>query len=301
MSEGSGARAPSDPPSIFLYGAGRTGLAVALRAHRRGVEVEGIWSRRPLEPARDDLARELELSVGYPPPAPEADLWLLAVPDDAIGDLATRLAAEAERGSRPRAAAHCAGARPAAALAPLAGLGVAVGSWHPAMTFGGAPDDADALAGAVVALEGEEPAREILASFTRALGATPVVVAEERKPLYHAALVLASNGRVALTAAAERMLAEAGIGTAEARSLLRPLVERTEQNLAGHDPLDALTGPVARGDAHTVRLQLEALDEAPSLAALYRALGRTALELVPASRRGPGHRAVARILEEVEC
>jgi predicted short-subunit dehydrogenase-like oxidoreductase (DUF2520 family) len=166
------------------------------------------------------------------------------------------------------------------------------------MTFRGAAGDAEALSGAVVAIEGEPRARELLERLADRLGVARVAVAAAEKARYHTALVLASNGRMALDAAAVRLLHEAGLDEAQALALLRPLTARTEENLRSATPAHALTGPVARGDARTVRSQLDALAGRPRLLALYRALGMFLLDLVPAAVRGPGHGEVARLLGE---
>jgi predicted short-subunit dehydrogenase-like oxidoreductase (DUF2520 family) len=164
------------------------------------------------------------------------------------------------------------------------------------MTFRGAAGDADALARAVVAIEGEPRAVALLERQADRLGVARVAVAAGDKPRYHTALVLASNGRMALDAAAVRLLQETGLDEAQALDLLRPLTARTEENLRAATPAHAHTGPVARGDARTVRSQLDALADRPPLLALYRALGTFLLDLVPARVRGPGHREVARLL-----
>ena len=281
-------------PSLQVYGTGRVGLAILELARARGVPLTGAWNPRALRPERRTLAPGIPIAVSAEPSAVAADLWLIAVPDDVIADVAERLSRAP--GPRPAAVAHCAGAIPAALLAPLAAQGVACGSFHPAMTFRGAPGDAEALAGAVVAIEGDPGAVELLERLADRLGVGRVAVAAAEKPRYHTALVLASNGRMALDAAAVRLLQEAGLEEAEALALLRPLTARTEANLRAATPAHALTGPVARGDARTVRSQLDALADRPRLLALYRALGTFLLDLVPERVRGDGHREVARLL-----
>ena len=281
-------------PAIHVYGAGRVGLAILNLAHARGIPLTGAWNPRELRPERRALLPEIPLTVSPEPPAVTADLWLIAVPDDAIAEVAERLARAP--GPRPEVAAHCAGAIPGSLLEALAVQGVASGSFHPAMTFRGTAGDADALAGAVVAIEGEPRAVALLERLADRLGLARVAVAAENKARYHTALVLASNGRMALDAAAVRLLQEAGLDEADALELLRPLTARTEENLRAATPAHAHTGPVARGDARTVRSQLDALADRPRLLALYRALGTFLLDLVPAEVRGPGHREVARLL-----
>lgn len=293
--------------TLQIYGAGRTGLAVARLAAARGVAVTGVWNRSVLPAARAALARGLPLVVGGAPPPAAADVWLVSVSDDAIGEVAEGLAAglaqvaspggAGEGGAlRPRAVAHCAGARPTADLAPLQRAGIPCGTWHPAMTFRGADSDASALGGARAAIEGDDAARPALEALSEALGVAWHALAAPAKPRYHSALVLASNGRVALDACARRLLADAGLDRETARAVLAPLVARTEENLREADPALALTGPVARGDVETVRGTLAALSDRPEIARLYRALAGAALALVPQESRGEGHRAVAALI-----
>ena len=287
-------------PSLQIYGAGRVGLAIANLARDRGLPVAGLWNPRPLRPERARLAEGFVLVVDPPPRPAEADIWLIAVPDDAIAATGERLAASLANGDgpRPHCAEHCAGAHAADVLTPLSRIGVPCGSWHPAMTFRGAPDDAEALSRAVIAVEGESGAVQLLTSLTDALGLARIAVAADRKADYHAALVLAANGRVALDAAAARLLREAGLDEETARSVLGPLVERVEENLRSAFPQEALTGPVARGDVGTVRRQIAALADRPELLRLYRSMGEVIMEAVPVGLRGPGHHEVMQMMRE---
>ena len=86
------------------------------------------------------------------------------------------------------------------------------------------------------------------------------------------------------------MARRAGVPPAEAGALYLPLMQGTVANLA-LGPAAALTGPVRRGDAATVRRHLAAL--APDDRALYRALGLVALGL--AREAGLGEAAAAEV------
>ncbi len=289
-------------PALAVYGAGRTGLAVARLAAARGVPLTVVWNRSPLEGARAELAAGLPLETGGAPPAVSAGVWIVAVSDDAVAGVAAALARGlAAGGARPGAAAHCAGGRPVADLAPLRAAGVPCAAWHPAMTFRGASSDAAALAGACAAIEGDAAACAALAALSDALGVTHHTVAASDRPRYHSALVLASNGRVTLEACARRLLADAGLDEATTRRVLAPLVARTEENLRASDPAAALTGPVARGDVETVRATLASLHDRPEIERLYRALAGAALTLVSPEARGEGHRAIAALIGEEDA
>ena len=81
---------------------------------------------------------------------------------------------------------------------------------------------------------------------------------------------MASNFLITLEESAAQLLAAAGVKSP--REVLAPLVLRSAANWADAG-VDALTGPIARGDRATVGLHLSALAErAPELAPLYEAL-----------------------------
>jgi len=128
-------------------------------------------------------------------------------------------------------------------------------------------------------------------ALARDLGLRPFHIPSKAKAIYHVSAVFASNYFVVVEAVAQRLLRHAGLSDAEAWLALRPLVEGTLENLRRQEPMTALTGPVARGDAATVRRHLEALTHDDAV--LYRALGRAALEL--AQKRGMDEATAARV------
>ena len=143
---------------------------------------------------------------------------------------------------------HLSGATALDALAPARERGAEAFSLHPLQTI---PDgDAD-LTGAPCAVSGSSAAALRLAErLAERLGMRPFEVPEERRAAYHAAASIASNLLVALEESAAELLDR--IGIEDARELLAPLVLRTAANWAERGP-EALTGPIARGDAATVR------------------------------------------------
>ena len=173
----------------------------------------------------------------------------------------------------PSLVGHVSGAGTLAALEPAFAAGATTFSLHPLQTF---PDGATAIEGTPAAVAGSD---EAAAAFARALGERlgmrPFDVPEEQRAAYHAAACMASNFLVALQEASAELLARAGGGgldVQDARELLAPLVLRTAANWAERGP-EALTGPIARGDAETVERHRAALTElSPELLAAYDAL-----------------------------
>ena len=224
---------------VAIVGAGRLGTALAAALRGAGVAVDGPLARDARGPAS----------------SPEA--VLLCVPDAAI--------AAAAAGVPPGpAVGHCSGALGLDVLGRREGF-----SLHPLMTVTTGADPG-VFAGAAAALDASSPATLALAqALARTLGMTPVRIAGEDRPAYHAAASIASNFLVALEAAAEELGATAGLERAQ----LVPLVRATVENWAALGPARALTGPVARGDVGTVERQRDALRErTPELLELFDAL-----------------------------
>jgi predicted short-subunit dehydrogenase-like oxidoreductase (DUF2520 family) len=98
---------------------------------------------------------------------------------------------------------------------------------------------------------------------------------------------------VALLSIAERLMDDAGIPAEDAQPALAALAAGAIENVAARGPVEALTGPVARGDAATVERHLARLSGAER--DVYCLLGREALKL--ASMRGLSPAAAARLRE----
>lgn len=119
----------------------------------------------------------------------------------------------------------------------------------------------------------------------RLLDGRAVHIADEKKTLYHAAAVMASNYLAAVEDMAVQLLLDAGFDETSAIQTLDPLARGTLENVIELGTTDALTGPIVRGDVETLRTHLEALAELPAdRLRLYRELGRHTLTI--ASRRG---------------
>ena len=262
------------------------GLGLALAGAGYAVELHGR--------TRKAVPRPLALTVGpgdAPPPwIARAAVVILAVRDDAIRPLAGALAAAGAIESR-QVVLHLSGVHGQEALGPLVGSRAALGSLHPLQTISEPERAAERLKGAWAAVEGMPRAVEAAEQLAQDVGLRPFRIASQAKPMYHAGAVFASNYFVVVEAVAQRLLRHAGLTDAEAWQALRPLVEGTLENLGRVGPLGALTGPVARGDEATVRRHVEALTQDD--AALYRVLGRAALEL--AQKRGMDEATAARI------
>jgi predicted short-subunit dehydrogenase-like oxidoreductase (DUF2520 family) len=112
------------------------------------------------------------------------------------------------------------------------------------------------------------------------IGARVFEIEPSAKTLYHAAGVIVCNYLTALLDTGARCYEKAGIARGDAMRMMQPLVRETLDNVFALGPARALTGPIARGDIDVVGRQVEAVEKAdPRIAAVYRELGKVAVEL----------------------
>lgn len=278
------------PRTIGLIGPGRAGVGLALALAQAGYSVR-LHGRK-----KKSLPSPLTLTVSdgaTPPPwIGETDVVILAVRDDAITPLATSLGKARAVGER-HVVLHLSGAQGQEALGPLVSSRAALGSFHPLQTIVEPELAPSRLKGAWAAVEGMTRAVETGEQLALDLGMRPFRIATKAKAIYHAGAVFASNYLVVVEAVAQRLLRHAGMSDADAWAALRPLVEGTLENLSRHEPREALTGPVVRGDTATIIRHLESL--AIDDAKLYRALGRAALEL--AQKQGMDEKTAEKVAD----
>ena len=279
----------------LLADAGLTPIAVAGRtadhAHRaaafiaRTAPAEGGHSEAPA--VKPVLIRDVPAL---------ADHILIAVADDAIEAVAEELAAG---GMRAGVALHTSGAHGPQSLSALAAQGVSCGVVHPLQTVADPERGVQALRGASFGIGGDGPAIEWAGRLVAAADGTPLRIREKGFASYHAGAVMAGNAVIAAIDAAVTLLSAAGIDRRAALQALRPLCLTSAQNAFEIGPEAALTGPVQRGDAETIRAHVAALAGCPRpVAELYRASARALLDI--AQRRGlsvTSARAVERAIE----
>ena len=263
---------------ITVVGVGRLGTALAGALAAAGYTDVTLAARDPARAV--EIASTLEVHTRPVPDAVErAALIFLAVPDGAIEDVARGGAWRTGQG-----VVHTSGARGLDALAGATARDVVSGCLHPLQTFPatGTPSVPAAAAlfeGIVCGVEAPSPLDGLLVALVDDLGARTVRLEGVDRTLYHAAAVLVSNDLVALVAAAERTWAGAGLEADEARAALAPLLRAATANATSLPAAEALTGPIARGDAATGARHVAALAGEPGLLEVYQALGRELLRL----------------------
>jgi predicted short-subunit dehydrogenase-like oxidoreductase (DUF2520 family) len=262
--------------TVGVIGAGRVGAVVGAALNAAGHRV--VAAAAVSAASRDRAARLLPGAAILP--ADEVaraagDLLLLSVPDDALHGVVAGLATTGAL--RPgQIVAHTSGAHGLAVLGDVEGMAL-----HPAMTFTGADADVGRLPGIAWGVTTRD--RAFATRLVADLGGIPEWIAEDSRPLYHAALAHGANHLVTLVNEAADLLRAAGVEDPE--RVLGPLLRAALDNALRLGDA-ALTGPVSRGDAGTVAKHLDRLpaDAVGTYLALAR---RTAGRAVAAGRLRP--------------
>jgi predicted short-subunit dehydrogenase-like oxidoreductase (DUF2520 family) len=262
---------------IAVVGAGRVGTALAILLRDAGHRIVAVAGGSgtpdraarylPGVPVRDAAAA-----------ARDAGVVLIGTPDAQIGPACEAMSRAGALGEG-QTVAHLSGATGLDALAAARSAGAETLCVHPLQTCPDVESGLRRIPGSVFAITAaSDDACTLGEQLARDAGGTPFRLADDAKPIYHAAAVFASNYLIAITALAEEL--ERSADVPDPLGALMPLQRATLDNVAMLGPGSALTGPALRGDAGTVERNLAALAKhAPHAIASYVALADLTLDL----------------------
>lgn len=269
--------------TMAVVGAGRVGSALAVLLSRAGCKIVGV-SSRTLE-----SAVKLAQQVGAPAATvaaaiSAAELVLITTPDRCIESVVNQAAANGA--FKPgQIVLHTCGSQSANVLRAAKHSGAFTGCMHPLQTFADTEIAIANLPGSFFALSGDAPAIAIAQQIVTELKGQSCIIADEQRPLYHAAACVASNYAVALIHCATQICARIGLTEGQAIKSLLPLIAGTLRNVQAVGTIKALTGPISRGDGITVANHLAAMKDADAASVrLYTALGKYTLNIAEQAR-----------------
>ena len=275
-----------------IIGCGRVGVNLAAYLTKAGFEPAGFFSRSTgsSKAAQAAAGGRGEIFPGAADACRKADAVFISTPDNTIETVCSDMAAQNAFSDRITVF-HLSGALSSEILRPAAQSGAQTGSIHPLQSFAPYEDRPDEKAeaspfhGINVSVEGTGRAVETGKEIVEALGAKHFEIPTEMKTLYHAAAVVASNYLVTLEDFALHLLKKADLSEEKGFEILEPLIRGTLNNIRNKGTVEALTGPVARGDTTIVERHITDIDKkASEFSALYRLLGNHTVQL--AEKRG---------------
>ncbi|MFD2571619.1 Rossmann-like and DUF2520 domain-containing protein [Spirosoma soli] len=259
---------------ISFIGAGNLAWHLAPALENAGHHINEIYSRQ-LQHARQlvsnlyDARTHSELNFADSP----SQLFVLAVPDDALPDVCSRLVL-------PENAilVHTSGNQSLEALeqwmAVYSDVPVNTGVFYALQTFSkGQPFlEFDEIPLCIEATE--KTTEDILVQLGQELSHIVYLITSEERRLLHVAAVLACNFTNHLLALAYDLTTANDLEF----DLLRPIITETfRKSLAVANPADVQTGPARRGDLTTIDSHLSLLADQPHLSEIYQIMTQSIL------------------------
>ena len=244
---------------IVLIGAGNVGYHLGQRMRECGLSIVQVFSRSRKK------AGKLARTIGVPYTTqlqrinPDADLYILAVHDDAIATVASSLAKILPP---DKLLAHTSGATPLSALGQYFQT---TGIFYPLQSFSvDRPADFSQLP--ICVFSNQQASLQLLQEVAEKICPNVYVVNDEQRAALHVAAVFVNNFANHLFHIGEQISQQHQVPF----DLLKPLIRETVNKIQQHAPQQMQTGPAIRGDQQTIKRHLQTLKDFPEYQEIYR-------------------------------
>lgn len=263
---------------VNIIGAGNVGKTIGYLLVKKGIIKIGAVQNTTEESARKAIAfigegqffRNLD-------DLPQADITFITTPDDSIADTCLKYSNYFKPGS---IIIHCSGSLSSDVLISAKKQACSIVSVHPMRSFAKPEMSILQYDGTFCAVEGDLSILQTICFLFENIGSITYTIEKEKKALYHAAGVFASNYLVALSKQACLCMEEAGVEHVMAMKIITNIMKGTVNNLEKTlSPEQSLTGPIQRGDISTIKNHMSALASNGEQRDLYSLLGRATLNL----------------------
>lgn len=267
--------------SIGIIGLGKLGCSLAMGLKKEGFIISGLFSRTTdsVQFANDRLGTSFENNLIDT--VKGSDIVFITVSDSSICYVAEEIASNfGEKSIENKIFIHCSGAVSTSVLESLRQKGAYTASLHPMQTFADKEMGWKGLYGIYYGFEGCKVAYESVKPIVLAFKGKILNINKEDKPIYHAAACIASNYLATLTYITGRLLESIGFEFEDGIEALKPLMDKTKSNIDTLGPINALTGPISRGDIETVEGHIKTIKEKePEILDVYKTLGMITVEI----------------------
>lgn len=278
---------------IGIVGAGRVGCSIGRYLREHGAAVAGYYSKSRESVEFAATFTETKAFPSLRELAGASDMIFIATPDDAIRSVWEGIAEESIQG---KIVCHFSGSLSSVVFSGRRQAGASGCSAHPMYAFSSKDTSYKQLNQVLFTMEGDREAVESVGSVWEQAGLHFCVIDSGKKERYHAAASLISNMMIGLYQMGIDMLRDCGFEEKQARILVEPLVRDNIRQLLATSPEQALTGPIERGDAATVRKHLAALTDAER--DVYINLAQKLIGIAGKKNPERDYRAVAEIIKK---
>lgn len=241
--------------AIVVIGSGNVSTQLALAMYDKGLTISQVFSRQLSHAQKLSSRIKAEATDDYAKIITDAPLYIIAVADNAIEEVAVRFSHVAGL------VVHTSGSVDINVLEGCQRYGVL----YPLQTFSkNRPTDFSTVPFLIEAAGKEDEV--FLAEVASILSSNVHSVNSKDRSYMHLAAVFACNFSNYMYAAAEKVLKSKGLKF----EMLHPLIKETAQKASEMAPSAAQTGPALRKDYKVINKHLEMLKDDEELRALYQ-------------------------------
>lgn len=241
---------------ITLIGAGNVATQLGTTLQKAGFEILQVYSRS------DKAARTLAKKINAQPITdlkkllPVASIYIIAVKDDAIAELAKQLHVNNQ------VVVHTSGS---IEMSVLKGTSQNYGVFYPLQTF--SKSKAVDFSNIPICIEASnKKTAKTLKRFAKSISKSVQEINSAQRKTLHVAAVFACNFTNHMYAIADSLLTKSNISF----DLLKPLIMETADKIKHQAPVLMQTGPAIRNDKKTMDAHLKLLSTDKQLRAIYK-------------------------------
>lgn len=277
--------------NIGIIGSGRVGFSIGKYLADKGLHVTGYYDiiyENAVEAAEftnTDVFGNLEELVNL------SDTLFITTPDDIIiqvWDCIKKMSIDS------KTICHFSGSLSSVVFSRIEDTKAYGCSIHPMLAFEDKFSSFKQLNNAYFTIEGNSQAVNNIKSLFRSLGNSVIDINADSKDKYHAAASILTNYVVGLLDMGYSLLEQCGFTREEAIRVTSNMVRGNVDNIMNIDTINALTGPIERGDADTVIKHLDSLCDEDKI--IYKALGLKLVALADTKNPDKDYSGIRNIL-----
>jgi predicted short-subunit dehydrogenase-like oxidoreductase (DUF2520 family) len=244
---------------IVLIGTGNVATRLGLALHAKNAEIIQIFGRSAANASQLAASLQCPYTVSKSEIKSDADLYILAVSDDAIAEVAAMLPTGGDR-----IILHTAGSVP---MGLLDAFSANYGVLYPLQTLS-RQKEID-FSNVPICIEANTPSNlEKLRVLAATISAQVVVIDSDQRRQLHLAAVFVCNFVNHLYAIGDELVREQRLDF----ELLKPLILETASKVTKFSPHEVQTGPAIRGNNAVIDGHLKMLEQHPGWQKLYELL-----------------------------
>jgi len=235
---------------IGFIGAGKVGFSLGKFFKEKNLNVSGYFSKNPESSKEASVFTNTKHFKSIEDLVNESNIIFITVPDNEILNVYSELKSYP---LKDKIICHTSGCLSSNIFSDIDNFGAYSYSIHPMFPISQKKESYKYLKDAFFTIEGSYKYLKFMIDLFSSIGVKIISIDSKNKPLYHLASVTASNLFLALFNRSCDYLKQCGFEENDAVNALYPLIKNNIENIFNVGVINALTGPIERGDINTVK------------------------------------------------